>query len=189
MSASNDTRPADRQSGMTLVEVAISCALLVGVLLVAATTTQTMNTMIRASEAESSTIERVREVLYHVKQDLSASSLQPDPVSGVGRVQIETATFGGQRLRVRRIDGAVLAAGSLANEWSPWITWEMDAEGSVWRTLDGEPPRLVARGMSTLAFQNHGNRCVSVVCRSATRAVNGQTIAPVELGDIVQPTN
>lgn len=184
-----ENAPGDRQSGMTLVEVAISGALLVGVLLVAASTTQTMNQMIRASEAESTTVDRVRDILHQLKQDLAATSLTPDPVTGVGRVQIETAPNGGQRLRVRRIDGAALAAGSLAMEWSPWITWEMDAAGAVWRTLDGEEPRLVARGMASMAFTNHGNRCVSMVIRSGDRAANGHAIKAIELGDIVQPTN
>ncbi len=181
--------PRARESGMTLVEVAISSALLVAVLLVAVTTTQTMSQMIRTGEAESGTIDRVREVLYQVKQDIAASSLVPDPVSGVARVQIETATHGGQRVRLRRVDGATLAAGSLATVWSPWITWEMDAAGSVWRTLDGETPRLIARGMNSLAFQNHNGRAVGVTVRSADRAANGQTVTPVQLDDVAQPAN
>jgi hypothetical protein len=48
--------PRARESGMTLVEVAISSALLVAVLLVAVTTTQTMSQMIRTGEAESGTV-------------------------------------------------------------------------------------------------------------------------------------
>jgi hypothetical protein len=174
---------------MTLVEVAISSALLVAVLLVAVSTTQTMNQMIRTGEAESSTIDRVREVLYQIKQDLAASSLVPDAVSGVLRVQIEAAPNGGQRLRLRRVDGATLTAGSLVTVWSPWITWEMDATGAVWRTLDGETPRVVARGIASLAFQNHNGRVVSVTVRSADRAANGQPVTPVQLEDVAQPAN
>ena len=108
-----ENAPGDRQSGMTLVEVAISGALLVGVLLVAASTTQTMNQMIRASEAESTTVDRVRDILHQLKQDLAATSLTPDPVTGVGRVQIETAPNVGNDESAKFIQGVCNKNGEL----------------------------------------------------------------------------
>jgi hypothetical protein len=177
------------QSGFTLVEVAISGALVVALMFVAVTTTRVVHTTLSTGEAESGTTDRVREVVAQIKQDLLESSMTPDPVTGVGRVQVENATHGGQRLRIRRVDGAALVAGSMTTVWSPWITWEMDADGAVWRTMDGEAPQVVARGIDSLAFQTNIARGVRVTCRSRDRAPNGRSVAPVQVREAVMPPN
>ncbi|MFO0314609.1 MAG: type II secretion system protein J [Planctomycetota bacterium] len=192
MCAPDENNPASRttrDSGMTLVEVAISGALLIAVLLVAVTSTQTIQGLIRTGEAASGTMDRVRELLFQIKQDIAASSMTPDPVSGLARINIEAAPNGGERLRLIRVDGAALAGGTLSAVWSPWITWEMDARGGVYRTIGAEPARLVASGIASLDFEFATGRAVRVTVRSAAVAPNGASVTPVQIDDAVQPRN
>lgn len=192
MRAPDDENPAIRppsEAGMTLVEVAISGTLLIAVLLVAVTSTQTIQGLIRTGEAASGTMDRVRELLFQLKKDLAASSMTPDPVSGLARIHIEAAANGGERLRLIRVDGAVLAGGTMSAVWSPWITWEMDARGGVYRTIGAEPAQLVASGMESLDFEFVNGRSVRMTVRSANRAPNGAGVTPVQLDDAVIPRN
>lgn len=152
---------------MTIIELMISCLLLVGIVALTFSSTTAIQSLTQHGEARNRESGGARAVLSTLREELVGTSLREDPLTGTLRYAIETAAHGGQRIRYRRVIGAELEGGGLQAVWSDWITCEVGTDGAVSRTEAGQPGRVLGRGIESLTFTVRSARVIEIRCSTA----------------------
>ena len=156
-------RTTRSEHGFTVVEAAISSFLFLAIVAVIYSTTVIVTRYKASNDAEFAAETAYRQVLDMLKEELSDSSLDRDPITNQPRFSVETDGSGRQSLRFQKLVGAETVGGEVSARWSSDILITYDDEGHVYRVQDGTSI-VVGSGVSELRFETTSSNKFRVVC-------------------------